>query len=121
MPTPSPLLPVIRFNQALNDRDLDTALACLSDDTVFENTYPPPDGERYAGKAAVSAFWRDFLSGAEALHFETEEVFALGDRAVLRWRYTWTNAAGESGSIRGVDIYRVQGGLIVEKLSYVKG
>jgi hypothetical protein len=29
--------------------------------------------------------------------------------------------AGEKGYVRGVDIYRIRGGSIIEKLSYVKG
>jgi hypothetical protein len=39
----------------------------------------------------------------------------------MRWTYHWANAQGESGHIRGVDVYRLADGLITEKLSYVKG
>jgi hypothetical protein len=39
----------------------------------------------------------------------------------MRWVYTWVDARGVEGHIRGVDLYRVRGGLIAEKLSYVKG
>jgi hypothetical protein len=96
-------------------------LACLSEDTLFENTYPAPDGTRYSGRAAVAAFWDEFLQGAAAVHFEEEEIFALGDRCILRWRYAWRGHDGGEGHVRGVDLYRVREGLIVEKLSYVKG
>ena len=37
-----------------------------------------------------------------------------------RW-FVWTDPAGQSGHIRGVDVFRVRDGLILEKLSYVKG
>ncbi|HEX2981476.1 MAG TPA: nuclear transport factor 2 family protein [Anaerolineaceae bacterium] len=50
-----------------------------------------------------------------------EEIFALGNRCVMRWVYSWESLTGHSGYIRGVDIYRERDGLIAEKLSYVKG
>jgi ketosteroid isomerase-like protein len=112
---------VKRFHQALNARDLEGMLACLTDDTVFENTHPAPDGTRYAGRGAVRAFWEEFLEGSTAPQIEAEEIFAAGDRCVMRWIYTWVDADGVAGRIRGVDLYRVRGGLIAEKLSYVKG
>jgi ketosteroid isomerase-like protein len=112
---------VRRFHQALNARDLEGMLACLTDDTVFENTHPAPDGTRYEGRTAVRSFWEGFLEGSTAARFEALEVFAAGDRCVMRWVYTWVDARGVEGHIRGVDLYRVRGGLIAEKLSYVKG
>jgi ketosteroid isomerase-like protein len=96
-------------------------LACLTEDTVFENTDPAPDGTRFEGRAAVRSFWEQFLEGSSAARIEAEEIFAAGDRCVLRWIYTWEDARGVEGHIRGVDLYRVRGGLIAEKLSYVKG
>jgi hypothetical protein len=38
----------------------------------------------------------------------------------VRWRYTWKNSADE-GHVCGVDVFRVRGGKVAEKLSYVKG
>jgi ketosteroid isomerase-like protein len=112
---------VKRFNAALNAGDLPAMQALLTSDTVFENTYPPPDGARYAGAAAVGAFWEDFFRSARAPRIEIEELFAAGERCVMRWTYSWRDAAGAPGHIRGVDVYTVRGGLIAEKLSYVKG
>src|SRR4051794_5998911 len=51
-----------RFNAAFNRHDADAVAALLTDDTVFEDTSPPPDGRRIAGKAAVAAFWRDWFA-----------------------------------------------------------
>ena len=45
----------------------------------------------------------------------------LGDRAVVRWRYSWPERVGERGHVRGVDVLRLRDGKIAEKLSYVKG
>lgn len=116
------LLPlIIRFNDALNARDIDTMMSLLTTDCVFENTYPAPAGTRYAGQTAVREFWEDFFLGSSQARIEIEEIFGQNDRVVMRWTYRWTDRSGQSGSIRGVDVYRVRDGLIAEKLSYVKG
>lgn len=111
---------VIRFNEALNAHDPAAMMACMSADCVFENTYPPPDGERFVGWQAVNAFWESFFQSGEAQSIEIEEIFALGERCIMRWVYRWGEGE-KSGRIRGVDLYRVRDGLISEKLSYVKG
>ena len=52
---------------------------------------------------------------------EIEEIFGLGMRCVARWKYSWVDAEGERGYVRGVDILRVKNGAIYERLSYIKG
>ena len=52
---------VERFNEAFNRHDADAVAALRTDDTVFEDTSPAPDGQPIEGKGAVSAFWRDGL------------------------------------------------------------
>ena len=119
--TVDPLSLVLRFNDALNARDLEAMLRLMTVDCVFENTYPPPDGTRYEGQAAVRAFWEDFFRGSAEAHFEIEDIFGAADRVVMRWRYRWAEANGKTGHIRGADVYAIRDGLIAEKLSYVKG
>jgi hypothetical protein len=51
----------------------------------------------------------------------TEEILAPGDRCIVRWRYDWRSDNGPPGHVRGVDIFRVRGGKVAEKLAYVKG
>jgi ketosteroid isomerase-like protein len=110
-----------RFTAAFNRQELDAVMALMTDGCVFENTFPPPNGERAVGQQAVRAAFAAFFQSSPAAQFETEEIFALGDRAVMRWTYRWTNAGSGAGHVRGVDIYRIQDGKIAEKLSYVKG
>lgn len=112
---------VQRFNDALNVRDVNTMMSLLTEDTVFENTDPPPDGARYTGTVQVRAFWEAFFRGSASALINVEEIFAFEDRCIMRWLYRWTDAQGLSGHIRGVDVYRLRDGLIAEKLSYVKG
>jgi ketosteroid isomerase-like protein len=105
-----------RFNEAFNRHDVDAVMALMTDDVVFENTSPQPDGERFAGQDAVRAFWEDFFASSPQAHFEAEEIIAAGDRCTVRWRYSWGD-----GHIRGIDLFRVRDGKVAEKLSYVKG
>jgi ketosteroid isomerase-like protein len=110
-----------QFHDAFNRHDVDAVMALMTDDCVFENTYPPPDGERIEGTAAVRAFWEKLFSESPQAHFAVEELFVVGDRGVLRWRYSWQHGDDNEGHIRGVDIFRVRDGRVAEKLSYVKG
>lgn len=115
------LTTVHRFAEAFARHDVDGVMAVMSEDCVFENTWPPPDGERHAGQAAVRRFWERFFRETPSAAFETEELFAAGSRCVVRWVYRWQNPNGAAGHVRGVDVYRVRDGKVVEKLSYVKG
>ena len=111
----------LAFNDALNRHDVPAMMALMSEDCVFENTSPAPDGTRYVGKEAVAQFWQEFFRAAPQARIQGEEIFGLGWRCVIRWRYDWVDAAGQPGHVRGVDIFTVKDGLINEKLSYVKG
>jgi ketosteroid isomerase-like protein len=114
------LAAVRRFNDAVNRHDVDAVMAAMTEDCVFDNTRPPPDGERFEGQPAVRAFWEEFFRRSPRAHFETEEMFAAGDRCVVRWVYSWVRE-GKPGRVRGVDIFRVRDGQVAEKLSYIKG
>lgn len=112
---------VRQFNDAFNRHDVAGMMYLLSDDCIFENTAPAPDGTRYAGKAAVTAFWQAFFLASPHARIEIEELFGLGERCVMRWRYSWIDGTGSQGHVRGVDIFTVREGVICAKLSYVKG
>jgi len=112
---------IVRFNDALNAGDVDAMMRLMSADCVFENTVPAPEGTRYEGQQAVRAFWESFFRGSRSPHIDIEEVFAMEEHCVMRWVYSWLDSSGNRRHVRGVDIYRIRGGLITEKLSYVKG
>jgi ketosteroid isomerase-like protein len=111
---------VTRFNEAFNRHDVDAVMDAMTDDCVFENTSPFPDGTRLEGRDAVRAYWVKFFQGSPTAQFETEDMFAAGNRCTVRWVYTKTKD-GKPWHIRGVDVFRVRDGKIAEKLSYVKG
>lgn len=109
------------FSAAFGAGDVDAIMALMAGDCVFESTGPAPDGHRYDGAVAVRAVWEELFTQTRDAAFTEEESFVAGDRAVLRWRFTWTEADGAAGHVRGVDVLRIRDGLVAEKLSYVKG
>jgi ketosteroid isomerase-like protein len=111
---------VDRFNAAINAQDLKGVAALLDENTVFENTNPPPDGLRIEGKAAVVAFWEKWFAGNAGARFEAEEVIVAGDRCIVRWVYRKMRD-GQPWHLRGVDVLTVRNGRIAAKLAYVKG
>jgi len=113
-------LVIDRFNEAFNRHDVDALAPLLTDDTVFEDTSPAPDGRRIEGKPAVVEHWRTwFARNADAV-FETEDVIVSGDRAVVRWIYRKVRK-GQPWHLRGVDVFAVRDGKVAAKLAYVKG
>ena len=109
-----------RLEAAVNNHDADAFLAVCTDDIVWETT-TPPDGDRYEGSIAVRAAGEAFFKSSQDARFETEDIMAMGNSAAMRWRYTWKNADGSNGHVRGVDLIRTRDGKIAEMLSYVKG
>src|SRR5262245_34480131 len=114
------LAAIEEFSATVNRQDADALAATLTDDTVFENTSPPPDGQRIVGRAAVVAFWREWFSHNTGATFEAEDVFVSGDRATVQWIYR-KQRDGRPWHLRGVDLFTVRDGKIAEKLAYVKG
>ncbi len=109
-----------RFNEAFNRHAADAVAALVTDDTVFEDTSPPPDGRRIEGRAAVVEFWRAWFARNSDARFEAEEIIVSGRRAVVRWVYHKMRS-GQPWHLRGVDVFAVRDGKVAAKLAYVKG
>lgn len=114
--TATTLATLARFSAALARRDVELLIAEMTDDVVLESPGPAPDGERYDGAAAVREFFTRLYEANPNATFDEEEVFAAGDRCVVRWLYHWG-----TGHVRGVDVMRLRDGRICETLGYVKG
>jgi predicted SnoaL-like aldol condensation-catalyzing enzyme len=112
---------VLDFNKACNRHDVPSMMQLIHDDGIFENAVPAPDGAVYTGKEAITQYWLDFFHISPNAQIKIEDVFGFGKQCVMRWRYVWTDAAGEEQHIKGIDIYKVEEGYICEILSYVKG
>ncbi len=106
---------VAAFGAAWRAHDLETALSMITDDCVFEATGPAPDGTQHKGQEEIRQAWKGIFDDTGS-RFEVEESFAVADRVVERWVYSW-----DGGHIRGVDLFRVRDGKVAEKFAYVKG
>jgi len=112
---------VLAFYEAFNRHDVASMMQLMSDDCVIEDTGPAPDGAVYSGKEVVTQFWQDFFRESPHAHIEIEEIFGLGIRCIVLWRYDWVDDAGKEAHVRGVDIFQVKSGSICSQLSYIKG
>lgn len=106
---------VAAFGAAWASHDLEATLALITGDCLFDDTDPAPDGTAFRGQPAIRQAWAGIFADPKT-RFEPEDTFAMGDRVVQLWRYSWSG-----GHVRGVDVFRVTGGKVSEKLSYVKG
>ena len=106
---------VAMFGEAWVNHDLEGVLNLITDDCVFDATGPAPDGTRSVGRVEIRAAWAPIFEDASSL-FEVESTVALDDYVVQQWRYSWSD-----GHVRGIDLFRVEGDLVAEKHSYVKG
>ena len=111
----NPIDTVNLFGAAWAEHDLEAALALISEDCVFDNTDPAPDGTSFVGRDAIRLAWQPIFDDKDA-HFDVEETVIAGERIVQRWVYTWRD-----GHVRGIDLFKIRDGLVSEKLSYVKG
>jgi len=109
-----------RFNEVFNRHDADGLAAFLTEDTVFEDTSPAPDGRRIEGKADVVEFWRGWFVHNPDARFEAEEVIVCENRATVLWVYRKMRN-GQLWHLRGVDVFTVRDGQVAAKLAYVKG
>jgi hypothetical protein len=109
-----------RFNAAFNQQDIEAVMALMTEDCIFDNTYPAPDGTRAVGQAAVRDAFVEFFNSSPNAWFETERTLVGAEHVVVHWCYRWRNADGD-GHVRGIDVFTLRDDKIVEKLAYVKG
>jgi ketosteroid isomerase-like protein len=103
-----------QFNRAFLEHDPALLEDLVAPDCVMESIQPAPNGTRYEGEAVNLKFWQDLAADRDS-RFDVEETFVMGDRATIRWRLNFPG-----GSVRGVNLMRVQDGKIVEALGYAK-
>ena len=109
---------VIRFTDAFNQNDLESVMAFMAEDAVYEEF----TGAIRRGKAAIrAAFVPQFRGDFGKMRFETEDLFvdAAAGKALIRWVCRLETRRGPAGW-RGLDILHFENGLVTQKLTYAK-
>jgi ketosteroid isomerase-like protein len=86
--TEGTLATIDRFNEAFNRFDVDAVMDMMTEDIVFENT-AGPDGGRFEGQASVREYFGKAFETTDSGWFDAEEIFASGDRCVVRWDFVF--------------------------------
>jgi uncharacterized protein (TIGR02246 family) len=109
---------VLRFTDAFNREDLDTVMALMTEDAIYDEF----NGHVSRGKAAIrAAFVPQFRGDFGTIRFHVEDVFVDGAtaKALVRWLCT-LETGGIRRAWRGLDILHFVGGLVAEKHTYAK-
>jgi len=109
---------VIRFTDAFNQNDLESVMAFMAEDAVYEEF----TGAINRGKAAIrAAFVPQFRGDFGKMRFETEDLFvdAAAGKALIRWVCRLETRRGPAGW-RGLDILHFENGLVTQKLTYAR-
>lgn len=114
------------FYEALRSKDTEEAAGLFSPDCALEGFGALSDGA--AGSLSIKQNLREVLalvvSKLEAGQVEIEELFGVGGKAVLRWKYSAADFAGQArgsqATVRGVTIFKVENDLIREITLYTQ-
>ena len=107
----------LRLYELLNQGDVESIGDLVAADYVEHDPLP---GQGQGREGALDRF--SIIVGALAPHFTVHDVVAAGDRVVVRWTNAGTHVGEFAGvpatartfEIAGIDIYRVEEGLLAE-------
>ena len=93
MDVPATRAAIDRFNEAFNRHDADALERCLTDDTVFEDTSPAPDGRRIQGEHLLRPGEVAQLGASTIVIWQGEQTPASDDARATSARATKTSPA----------------------------
>lgn len=108
------------YTQVWNEHRADAAATYYAADYADHNPSVP---NQPAGLDGAHAVFSAFLAAFPDVHFTLDLQLAEGDLVTTRWTASGTNsgslmgmpATGRQVTVTGVDIFRMQGGTIVER------
>jgi ketosteroid isomerase-like protein len=97
--------------EALNERDIDSAMEALAEDAEWHESEVLPDTGIYVGREAIRAFLTDFLASWERFHQTVEELSEEGDRVLVMIHLEATGRGSEADvDARYAHLWTVSGG-----------
>lgn len=111
---------VQQFDEAWQRGDIDTLMSLVAEDCVYDASIGPGPGTRYVGKTEVRGGFLEMLAYDEADNPLGRLVMVDDSCALVEWTVRHTTATGETLTVRGCDIFEVDGGLIRRKDAFRK-
>ncbi|HEX6443155.1 MAG TPA: nuclear transport factor 2 family protein [Stellaceae bacterium] len=109
------------ISAAFNSRDVDRIISHFAEDAVFCLARgPEPVGRTLRGKAAIRRALADRFKQIPDMRWDGQDYILAGDRGVSLWTVRGKGNDGEALNYQGCDIYRFEGGKIVEKNTFWK-
>jgi ketosteroid isomerase-like protein len=109
---------VVRLHHAMNRHDLKAFLDCFDPDYRSEQPVHPSRG--FGGREQVERNWSALFDGIPDFHAELIATAAEGDTLWSEWRWIGTRTGEAPLDMRGVTLFRIEGGRIVSGRLYME-
>lgn len=113
-----PTAVVRRLEQATNEHDLDTLVACFASD--YRNETPAHPERGFTGRDQVRANWSQILAAIPDLTCDVLGCAVEGTTVWSEWEHRGTRSDGTSHRMRGVIIFGVADGVITWARFYLE-
>jgi ketosteroid isomerase-like protein len=109
------------FAEAFNRHDLDSIMAHMTEDCVFDlSAGPERHGRRYSGREAVRGGFAEVFAAFPNGQWEEARHLVAGDRGLSEWVFRGTRPDGTRVEVNGCDIFTFRDGKIAMKDSFRK-
>lgn len=98
---------VERLRQSVDAHDLDTVVACFTDD--YRNETPAHPGRGFEGREQVRTNWQRIFAGVPNISARVLRTAVAGDTVWSEWEMDGTRPDGVPQMLRGVVIFGVAG------------
>ncbi|MCP2366132.1 ketosteroid isomerase-like protein [Agromyces flavus] len=107
-----------RLVGAINDHDLDRMVALFHPD--YDSRQPAHPGRAFVGREQVRANWAAMFAGVPDFRAEVVRSVQDGELNWSEWAWHGTRSDRQPFEVRGVTLFRVRDGLIVDGTLYVE-
>ena len=109
------------YGDAWNAHDIDTIMAFMTDDCVFESGGGSERfGTRYEGYEIVRQRFMEVWTDIPDVRFENAIHFSEGDYGCSEWTLIGTSKSGSKIEVDGCDLFTFENGKIKSKRTYIK-
>lgn len=107
-----------RLLAAVNAHDVHGAASLFHPD--YRSEQPAHPARAFAGREQMRANWEAMFTGVPEFRAEICQSVDDGDRTWSEWRWSGSRADGQPFAMRGVTIFRIDGGQIVTGRLYME-